>query len=174
MLLYKTIHINDFYQYENELTELYVASFSHDLNMQFISESDAKNSLRSILEKGTGIMVVDDKQPVGLTLFHPLELDTDFPAAATANSLYIAEIMVAENYRGKGIAKQMLEKVEEFALENQFKSLTLRVWDKNSVALALYKKLNFIESGIQITQIKHKKDKSPFTMRKIYLHKELK
>lgn len=173
MLIYKTIYIDDFHLYEKELTMLYLASFSHGSESEFISELDAKLALQSTLNKGAGIVVISDKQLVGLILFHSLALDDDFSAKQLTNSLYIAEVMVDKNYRGKGIAKQMLEKVEMLAISDRFKSLSLRVWDENTAALSLYKKMNFVEIGIDISQMKYKEDKTPFSMRKIYLLKEL-
>jgi ribosomal protein S18 acetylase RimI-like enzyme len=49
----------------------------------------------------------------------------------------------AENFRGKGLATSMLEKIKEFAKENGYKEIVLDVFKDNIRAIKFYKKNGF-------------------------------
>ena len=55
----------------------------------------------------------------------------------------IHDIVVLEQFRGRGLSQRMLEKVEEIARENGCCKLTLEVLSRNDVALAAYRKFGF-------------------------------
>jgi GNAT superfamily N-acetyltransferase len=57
--------------------------------------------------------------------------------------LYIHDIVVLAEYRGKGIGRALMEKLVESAQERDFCKVTLEVRDDNVAAQALYKSLGF-------------------------------
>ena len=58
--------------------------------------------------------------------------------------LYIDDLCVDENYRGKGVAKELFEYVKKFAVTNHFDCITLNVWAGNDRAENFYKKQGFV------------------------------
>lgn len=56
---------------------------------------------------------------------------------------YISSIAVSKDGEGKGIAKKLMEKAEEWSKEKGYKQLTLNVFASNDRAIKFYSKLNF-------------------------------
>lgn len=57
----------------------------------------------------------------------------------------IARVYTEEEYRGRGIAKILINEIIEYAKENGYKELILDTWKTNTAAKTLYEKLGFIE-----------------------------
>ena len=92
---------------------------------------------------------------------------------AIEKCVYVAEMMVAEQARGKGIGRQLLTAFFETPDTKLYSDAFIRVWDKNVGAIALYEKMGFVPYT-SIEQTKQKADGSEtFVMRKIYLHKKM-
>ena len=51
---------------------------------------------------------------------------------------------IAEQYRGKGIVKLMLDEIDKFCLKNNWLHQGLGVWPENQRAVAAYIKLGFV------------------------------
>ncbi len=58
-------------------------------------------------------------------------------------TLYIDDICVDENMRGKHIGKMLYEHVLEYAKENGFYNITLNVWNCNPGAIRFYEAMGF-------------------------------
>ena len=56
---------------------------------------------------------------------------------------YISMVVVKKQYRGKGIAKSMIQKVIDDCKNRNFKSIRLEVHKTNYAAIQLYTKLGF-------------------------------
>ena len=64
--------------------------------------------------------------------------------------LYVLEInhiFVKNDYRGKGIAKKLINKAFEFAKENDCESVLVNTAESNEAAKKLYEKLGFKQAG---------------------------
>jgi ribosomal protein S18 acetylase RimI-like enzyme len=61
------------------------------------------------------------------------------------DELFISNLAVFEEYRGKGIAVKLLEKAEEMATEKGLNKLSLYVETDNSHAKRVYEKFGFQE-----------------------------
>lgn len=59
--------------------------------------------------------------------------------------LYIHDIVVLNEYRGKGIGKGLMQKLIDVSEERKYCKVTLEVRDDNAVAQSLYKSLGFDE-----------------------------
>jgi Acetyltransferases len=59
------------------------------------------------------------------------------------HSGYVTNVSVIKQYKGKGIAKELMNRCIEYATQNNFLQITLEVADDNDKAIQLYKKLNF-------------------------------
>lgn len=57
--------------------------------------------------------------------------------------IYIDDLCVDENCRGKHIGTQLFEYVKSFAQDNGFDAITLNVWAFNENALRFYEKCGF-------------------------------
>jgi len=63
-------------------------------------------------------------------------------------TLYIDDLCVSKEYRGKGIGKELYYYVLDYARKNDFYNLTLNVWYDNTSALKFYENL-----GLNIQKI---------------------
>lgn len=88
------------------------------------------------------IAYVDDK-PAGL-----VNSFYGFSTFAARKLVNIHDVTVLPNYRGMGLSKKMLAKVESIAIENDCCKLTLEVLSGNRVAMNAYKKIGF--KGIEL------------------------
>jgi len=61
------------------------------------------------------------------------------------NSAEITRIYTDENYRGQGIGKMIVEKLERIAVEKGYTKLVLDTWKKSASARALYEKMGYCE-----------------------------
>lgn len=59
-------------------------------------------------------------------------------------TLYLDDLCVDENCRGKRIGKQLYEFVSEFAKASGCYNLTLNVWSCNASAMAFYEKMGLL------------------------------
>lgn len=78
-----------------------------------------------------------DKEPVGYGI-----LAKSFSQEAGGIVLWIEEIYIMDEYRGKGLGKEFFKYVDDNCLEG-VKRLRLEVEDDNVQAIKLYKKLGF-------------------------------
>ena len=53
-------------------------------------------------------------------------------------TLYVDDICVDENARGRGVGKALYEHVKQYARDNGFYNITLNVWEGNPGARAFY------------------------------------
>lgn len=81
------------------------------------------------------IAETQEKEIVGYTIFFYFYLSW------TGKSLYMDDLYVKDNFRGKGIGTNLIEKVISFAKENGCHKLRWQVSDWNKNAINFYKKL---------------------------------
>ena len=63
------------------------------------------------------------------------------------NSLWIENIRIADDYKGLGIAKSLLEHIKTVAKEKDFRVIGLEVMGSNVPAIELYKKRGYLIDG---------------------------
>jgi ribosomal protein S18 acetylase RimI-like enzyme len=86
------------------------------------------------------LLAITEQKVVGLaTCF------VNFSTFNVASYLYIHDIVVLHDYRGKGFGRALMEKLIESAQEREFCKVTLEVRDDNTVAQAMYKELGFAD-----------------------------
>ena len=98
-----------------------------------------------------------DGKPAGLVI--SIE---GFSTFACKPLLNIHDVIVSPRYRGQGIAKMMLEKVEEIALRSGCCKLTLEVLEGNAPARNLYE-----SAGFKPYQLDSKMGKALFLEKKL-------
>jgi ribosomal protein S18 acetylase RimI-like enzyme len=165
-------------KYLNEIIYLYIEAFSEGQSQQYIDLENLNQYIKLILKEGYAHIAFENEKIIGTVLLCPLILDKDLPLEISKNfnimkCIYVAEIMVKENARGKGIGKRLLQEFFENVDKNRFTDAFIRVWDQNTPAISLYEKMGFTYLT-SIVQTKTKVDQSgTFDMNKIYLHKKI-
>lgn len=80
--------------------------------------------------KGEAVFVLDDEKEVGFCLFYET-----LPGYIGKGGLYVEDLFVLPEYRGKGYGKSLLKKMAEIALERdcgRLEWLCLK-WNENSI-----------------------------------------
>lgn len=168
----------NYLKYRSKLIELYTLSFTEGEHAQHIPIEEIEKSLDDRMKIGLGLMAIQKSNVVGVVLWFSLENDSDFPFDKhkdinPAKTIYITDLMIDAQYRGQGVAQELLQHLLKTSQVKHYDDAVIRVWDKNIPAVSLYKKLGFKEIDI-IFQTKLMKDtKEPFEMRKMYMHKKL-
>lgn len=85
------------------------------------------------------VLALDDEAPVGL--INAIEGFSTFACRPLVN---VHDVVVAPDYRGRGIAGQMFGRVEALARQRGACKLTLEVLQGNASARTLYQRLGFI------------------------------
>lgn len=164
--------------FRDKIIDLYIETFSTGLSKQYIDHEELTRYIDDFIINGKVLISSEGNQLIGALLYCDLEKDLLFPneiknSFDTESCIYIAEIMVSENFRGKGIGTQLLNSFFQTVDKTKYSEAFIRVWDKNIGALNMYKKAGFIE----IATIKQTKRNTVgdgfFEMTKIYLHKKL-
>lgn len=153
-------------------------AFAKGASEQYIDEAALESYIEKLLNEGVAIVAGENNDVIGALLSCPLAFDKHVTSAIAENfavekCVYIAEMMVTEKARGKGVGRQLLTAFFEMTDTKQYSDAFIRVWDKNIGAIALYQKMGFVPYT-SIEQTKQKADGSgTFVMQKIYLHKKL-
>lgn len=115
-------------------------------------EKGAKYSaeeLRSVIDDElTPVFVYQDEN--GDVLGHCFCQIIDRPERSSAyayKTLFVDDLCVDENARGKGVGKALMNHIKEYAKENGFYNVTLHAWECNPGAVKFYESL-----GMKIQQ----------------------
>ena len=107
-----------------------------------------------IKDKNTHVFVyVDDNDKVLGHAFCICKQETDNNVLTDIKTLYIDDICVDENMRGKNIGKSLYDFVVDYAKENNFYNITLNVWECNPGAIEFYKKKGLVPQKIGMEKI---------------------
>jgi diamine N-acetyltransferase len=63
-------------------------------------------------------------------------------------SLEIERIYIKNKFQKHGLGKFLLNKAVDIAMEHNKKEIWLGVWEKNENAIAFYKKMGFVQTGV--------------------------
>lgn len=85
--------------------------------------------------------------------FIKLHKDTREEMVTGERCLEIARFYLLQDWIGRGVSKEMMQTVLDFARENGFDTIWLGVWEYNYRAQAFYKKWGFEHVGTHIFQL---------------------
>lgn len=163
-------------KFRGKIIDLYLHAFTTGEFAQYIDPHMAGSILDNLIRKGWGKMMFVGDRLAGVAMAMSLLCDTEFPAAELPSiplnrSLYISELMVHADFRGRGIAHLMVSDLLADARE-AYSNVVIRVWEQNEPALSLYRKMGFLPVA-SIRQTKLMAPDDPFEMKKIYLHRSI-
>ena len=173
-----TINIKNYPVYKDQLLQLYLDCFSTGLSAQSLDPIVIGQYLDSLLTGGYGIVVLERANVLGALLTTPLSFDELIPKKIKQNFLiedcvYIAEMMVTENARGKGLGKQMLLEFIQTVDKKRFKHAFIRVWVENIPAISLYHNMGYQDYAYIDQKKINPKTTETFVMHKVYLYRNL-
>lgn len=173
-----TIDKEAYQNYKEKLLQLYLSCFSTGLSAQSLDPKAVGQYIDLLFVDGYGIVVLEKDEVIGALLATLLSFDELIPDKIRQNFLsddcvYIAEMMVTENARGKGLGKQLLEEFIQTVDKNRFKHAFIRVWVENIPAISLYRKMGY-QDYAYIDQMKtNPATNVSFVMHKVYLYRNL-
>ncbi|MBP1934979.1 GNAT family N-acetyltransferase [Ammoniphilus resinae] len=141
-MIIKRIEYENFVAHEDGilslLTETYMMNFnlSHELSTN-MSEEKVKQ-LHGYIKDGSAIIfaALEDEKLCGFVWIYIHDFFCE-------KRFHINQIALDSKYRGKGIAKKLMKKVEEHALIDGIKTIDLFVSEVNAIAHSLYEGLGF-------------------------------
>lgn len=163
----------------NQLVALYLSTFASGFSQQFVDPLELETYIDSMLNNGKALFATQNSTLLGALLYCPLSFVQNLPDDIVRHfpiekCVYVAELMVDETVRGKGIGTQLLTTFfDTIKTTTDYSDIFIRVWDENKQALALYTRLGFSVVATAPQQ-KLRADKSAtFIMQKMYLHKKI-
>lgn len=170
------LQLSDYPKYRDDMLKLYLNAFTVGEHAQYIDEAEALKTIDNLMHDGFAIVALLDRHLVGFSLYTSLNNDFEFPSQDVEDididkSIYIAEVLVDKDQRGRGIATMMIESALQ-SKSSEYSHAVIRVWENNRPALLLYQKLSF-SSIATISQTKLSSERKSFDMRKIYLAKRI-
>lgn len=105
-----------------------------------ISDEELKNDLIKNFDRLKTIVILDTDKIVGYLSYiikkrHTSKLDVD-------------QLVILEQYRGKGLGKKLMDEVREIALNNNCDRIELNCWLFNESALAMYEHIGYVRQRI--------------------------
>lgn len=123
-----------------EAGQMLIRLLSIELSARYPEDGADGNSdydPETALEQSGSAFVVAwvDGKPVGCGALRPFDTE----------SIEIKRMFVVEELRGRGIAKQILAKLEEIAIENGFRTIRLETGVRQPESNALYGKAGYVQ-----------------------------
>lgn len=128
---------------DNNLSNLYIKEFKFHLNNRLDIFEDKKDIelINELKEEINNIYVCEDTNIVGFIMFHIKE-------KGLKKVMWINQLYVDESMRKKGIARLLIDKINDIGKEENCKRFELNCWSFNTNASELYKHLGFNEQKI--------------------------
>lgn len=83
-----------------------------------------------------GVIACDEAKPVGYALFFQ-----NFSSFRGMSGLYLEDIYISSDYRGKGVGERMLREIARIAASRGCERIDFMVLDSNTPAVEFYEKL---------------------------------
>jgi len=149
---YKILSINDVVDYKNIRLDL-LKQNPTNFGSSFEEESMFDESVwqkRLSNPNATSIGVYNETQIIGLCVV------VKNPRLKMKHKAHLNSMYVRDEFRRRGISKNLLNYVFEFLKDTDVEILCLSVVSENCNAISLYKKVGFIEDGMEQKAIKYK------------------
>ena len=90
----------------------------------------------SVKIRSLKVMIFDGETPIGYALFYP-----SFASFRGQRGLYLEDIYIKQEYRGKGVGETVLKHLAKMAKGRGFERIDFQVLDWNTPAIKFYEKL---------------------------------
>lgn len=129
---------------DNNLASIFIKGFRFHLNGRpdifdsNKSDEELKNELINTIQNDNNVLIVEESGNVQGFIIFQIKNKHD-------KTMWIDQLVVDNDFRGKGIAKLLISKVTDIAIEEKCKRIELCCWKFNSNANEMYKHLGFDE-----------------------------
>lgn len=127
-----------------EITEIYnqgIVDRIATLEDQPKTDEEVKNWLFNRAPRYTVLVIETEAKIVGWASLNPYSYRCAYKGVAELS------IYIHRDWRGKGLGKQLLQKIEEHAKQNAFYKIVLFTFPFNVLGQSLYKRLGYREVG---------------------------
>jgi GNAT superfamily N-acetyltransferase len=133
MLVIRPATVDDVTLLRTLIREL--ATFEHELEFCVIEEADLARDGFGAYPRFRALIAEWDAQPAGYALFF------GYYSTWTGRGLFLEDLFVREQFRGRGIGKALLASVARVAVKENCHGVQWEVLDWNEKAIELYKSL---------------------------------
>ena len=122
-----------------------------------------KANAKKYTDEQLAVLIQDDKKPIFVCVdgeenvlgyaFCVWQQHIDNEILTDIKTLYIDDLCVDENKRGRHIGKRLYEHVLEYARENSFYNVTLNVWSLNESAMKFYEACGLVPQKVGMEKI---------------------
>ncbi len=147
--------ISDYHKINQLAVELYHIHYQNrpdvfnDTNICFTLETFKKD----LFDENSKILVLEDKGIIiGYTFFKYI-IQKKFLICKERHLISIYELVVAKNYRNKGMGKLIHQKIIEYAKEKNCHIIELDVWFFNQIAISFYECLGYKKKNMKMEMI---------------------
>ena len=143
---------SDFIQVKNLMLQLQQHHINlrpdvYKMNDDFFTEE----TFSKMLEECSVLVAEENSEIIGAVSYSIMDMKAAI--IHPFKSLWISDLVVSQNHRGKGIGTLLVEKVKETAKENSVDRIQLNVSSYNTDAVKLYEKLGFTPELIKMEYI---------------------
>lgn len=129
--------LNDF---DKGLLKVFIEGYRYHQNgrpdiFANISDNDLKNDLIENFDRLNTIVILEDESIVGYLSYKIKEKHT--------KKLDVDQLVILEQYRGKGLGKKLMDEAKEIAIDNGCDRIELNCWMFNENALAMYEHIGY-------------------------------
>ena len=127
------------------LLEVFIEGYRYHQNgrpdiFEMVSDEELKNDLIQNFDRLSTIVILDNDNIVGYLSYkikkhHTGKLDVD-------------QLVILEQYRGKGLGKKLMDEAKKIAKENNCNRIELNCWLFNENALAMYEHIGYNKQRI--------------------------
>lgn len=110
-----------------------LADYERESQSVLITEDELRRDGFGPDRKFRAIIAEQDGQPAGCAIFFPSY------STWTGAGLFLEDLLVREQFRGRGVGKALLYRVAEIARKEGYRSIRLDVLDWNEPAIKFYK-----------------------------------
>ncbi len=111
-----------------------VVKLDHEFWVELEEDMNTYEQYNKVPDIKTAIIIYDDEMPVAIGCYKEYN----------SNTVEIKRMFVEKAYRGKGIAKSVLNELEQWAIENGFEYSVLETSIHFDVAKNLYKQAGYV------------------------------
>ena len=111
---------------------------------QPITHYDAALYLDYLQDPGSCIWIAEEGETVMGVIIAKVHQRAQIPMYKDCQFVVVEEVCVSESFRGRGIGKQLMKTVEDWAGQQGIEQVQLSVWTKNIDAVNFYDTLGYI------------------------------